>query len=133
MTILNIINSSDHIEVRITPVCCIKNKIINTDFPILYMLHGGMLNFIQKEYARLEKERKTHEYYVGKSGFWDDVGSFFRGESTYKELANKKADEINPQIDYFNSMRNTFNILIDTLNAKDLYKEFKNINNNYYL
>ncbi|MFI3305298.1 MAG: hypothetical protein R3Y68_02150 [Rikenellaceae bacterium] len=130
---LNIINANEYIQSIVTPVCCIKNKIINADFPILYMLHGGMMNYISKESDRLDNELKLYQNFVESAGTFDDIKSFFCNEPTYREIAKKKAQEIQPQIDYYNSMLETLKTLVNRLSNRDLYKEFRNINNNYYL
>ena len=127
--LINILNANEDILFHCIPVCCTKEKIVNVDYPILYMLHGGLyIDCITKQ-QKLQQEIDTFNSYNEQSGFFDDIKSFFYSEPTYRELAYKKQQELIPQICYYEEMENSLNELINYLNNRDLYKGFSNRNN----
>ncbi|GHT35841.1 hypothetical protein FACS189434_14070 [Bacteroidia bacterium] len=129
--LLNILSANENITCQLIPVCCTKEKFVNVDYPILYMLHGGMYNECIEKQQKLQQEINTFNTYNEQSGFFDDIKSFFYSEPTYRELAYKKQQELIPQINYYEEMENSLQDLINYLQSKDLLKGFSDRNNKY--
>ena len=131
LPLINILNANENILCYCIPVCCTKEKIINVDYPILYMLHGGLYMDCSTKLQKLQQEIDTLNSYNEQSGLFDDIKSFFYSEPTYRELAHKKQQELIPQISYYEKMESSLNNLINYLKNRDLYKGFNNRNNKY--
>lgn len=129
--LINIIDVNENIEWLLVPVCCTKEKLVNVDFPILFMLCGGMLNEYLKENEKLEKEISALNYYIEESGLLNDLGSWLLGETSNREKAYKKQQALLAKRDYYEKLENSLNELYNYLCDRDLLKGFSSRNNKY--
>lgn len=131
---LNAINSSEYINVQIIPTSSTSCGFVNVEIPILYLLHGTMYYYCKWKSEELEKGIQTFKEYDSNAGFLDDVISTVFGAPTYRELAQQKANELNPQIDFYNQVLNSLKSLesyFENIDLMENFKKIKNINNKY--
>lgn len=124
---LKAIDSSEYINVQIVPISCTSYGFVNVDIPILYLLHGTMYNYCKWKSEELEKGIQTVKEYDSNSGFFDDVISFVCGAPTYRDLAQQKANELNPQIDFYNQVLTSLNSLRSYFENIDLMENFNKV------
>lgn len=131
---LNAIKCSDYIHSVLIPISCTARGMINVEIPILYMLQGTMTVYCSDKYQELIKEIRTYEHYIEKSGFLDDIKSWLDGLLTYREMAEEKSRNLQPQIDFYNKVLNALNSLEKYLESIDIMEGFRrnqNINKKY--
>lgn len=126
---LNAVNNSDFINASVIPISCTSNGFANVEIPILYLLHGTMSYYCMNRYEELTKEIQTAKEYDENSGVVDDVISFIFGGPTYRELAQNKAKELEPQINFYNQVLESLNSLNTYLQNIDLLESFKRLMN----
>ena len=132
--LLNIIEGSDNIDTELFPVSCTARGMINVELPLLFMLRGTMSVYCSNKYQELTKEIETYKQYVNKSGWWDDIQSWWDDVPTYREMADKKSRELQPQIDFFFNVLEALESLDKYLTSIDLMEGFRrnqNINKKY--
>lgn len=125
MPFLNAINGSDYINAVLIPISCTARGMINVEIPILYMLQGTMTVYCSNKSQELTGEIASYEQCVKKSGMWDDITSFFNGMPTYRDIAEEKAQSLQPQIDFYNNVLNALNSLEEYLEGIDIMEGFR--------
>lgn len=88
------------------------------------MLHGSMSTYCDDKYAELVDEIQKYQNYVDNSGFFDDIVSFFSDEKTYRQLAQEKYNQVQPQIEYYNNVIEALKHLQKYIEDVDLFKDF---------
>ena len=130
--LLNNINNSEFVYYMLVPTSSTINGMVNVDIPLLHMLHGAMSSYCTEKSKELDNEISTYKNYVDRSGFIDDVVSFFSNEPTYRELAKKKYETVQPQVDFYNSVLEALKHLQKYIEEVDLLKGFRKTNNIKY-
>lgn len=90
--------------------------------------------YCSNKYQNLIKEIDSYKQYVNKSGWWDDIQSWWDGVPTYREMAEEKSRELQPQIVFFNNVLEALESLEKYLTSIDLMEGFRrdqNINKKY--
>lgn len=131
---LNAIKGSDYIHSVLIPISCTAQGMINVEIPILYMLQGTMTIYCSNKYQELTEEIRTCEHYVEKSGFWNDIKSWLDDVPTYREMAEEKSRNLQPQIDFYNNVLNALNSLeeyLEGINIMEGFRRNQNINKKY--
>ncbi len=126
------IQNSEYVYSLWIPTSCTANGMINVGIPILYMLHGSMSTYCDDKYAELVDEIQKYQNYVDNSGFFDDIVSFFSDEKTYRQLAQEKYNQVQPQIEYYNNVIEALKHLQKYIEDVDLLKDFFKTKKNKY-
>lgn len=124
---LNATENSDYINVQIVPISCTSCGFINVEIPILYLLHGTMYYYCIRKSEIIEKQMKKFNEYNDNTGFFDDLISFVCCVPSNRELAERRAKRIRPQIDFYNQVLTSLNSLESYFENINLMENFKKI------
>lgn len=83
---INMMMKKDYLYVRVVPVSCTGSGFMNVDLPLLDVLHSGIAFRFQMLTEVMKHICKKGSEYEEKAGFWDNLTSFFKGETSYAEM-----------------------------------------------
>lgn len=131
---INTVTNNEYINFVLIPISCTAKGMVNVELPLLYMLHGRMTVYCSDKYQELMDEIDSYNRCVDKAGFWDDVKSWWNDERSYREIANSKAQKLQPQIDFYNQVLESLNSLksyLSNINVMDGFKKQKQNSSKY--
>ena len=114
LEIIETISNSENIAGMLTGTV-VGEENYNVEFPFLMSMVFGLINKKNALAKICNEKMETYNYRMNNASIWDDIGSFFTGESSWRDMAQTSLNECIQQYKKFEKLEMPINELAEFL------------------